>query len=371
MARTSTSQDHHQHRRRHGADTCYGRPDRARQRSPAAAAEPDPSKVPHYFGPWPNWANSPLTTPDIAVAITGGGGTGAQATATVGADGAVTELTLTEPGSGYTSAPSVAFTSAGTGAGAAATATVATSGSVTGVTLDNPGAGYSAPTISFSGGEGLGTPVRVGDPFVDRAYATDFPNTAAPLPALVVMPNSALPAGTLTEFLSWNQATPGLSDSPSAGKTFTAYVLRPTVTNQYSVVYASDLKTVPPLTGTVSEQVAYPVNPGVAVQAGDVLAFYGSGIPTDTGVGTDILSFTAPTAPIQGDTVELGSAGYPVVPQNRTYSFAATVLDPSLPVTPLTPASATVYGGIDAIDLTRPRRRLHVPDRQHRLPGRS
>jgi hypothetical protein len=27
----------------------------------AVAAEPDPAKVPHYFGPWPNWANSPLT----------------------------------------------------------------------------------------------------------------------------------------------------------------------------------------------------------------------------------------------------------------------------------------------------------------------
>ena len=28
---------------------------------PASAT--DSASVPHYFGPWPNWANSPLTTP--------------------------------------------------------------------------------------------------------------------------------------------------------------------------------------------------------------------------------------------------------------------------------------------------------------------
>ena len=30
----------------------------------------DEAKVPHYFGPWPNWANSPLTLPDVQVVIT-------------------------------------------------------------------------------------------------------------------------------------------------------------------------------------------------------------------------------------------------------------------------------------------------------------
>lgn len=48
----------------------------------------DASKVPHYFGPWPNWANSPLTRADATVTITGDG-TGATAEATVGANGAV------------------------------------------------------------------------------------------------------------------------------------------------------------------------------------------------------------------------------------------------------------------------------------------
>ena len=58
------------------------------------------------------------------VAITGGGGTGATATATVSA-GVITGVTITNPGSGYTGTPTVAFTGAGTGG--AATAVVAKS----------------------------------------------------------------------------------------------------------------------------------------------------------------------------------------------------------------------------------------------------
>src|SRR5450759_5215100 len=61
----------------------------------------DQTVVPHYFGPWPNWALSPLTLSDANVTITGDG-TGATATATVGGNGAVTGITVTDPGSGYT-----------------------------------------------------------------------------------------------------------------------------------------------------------------------------------------------------------------------------------------------------------------------------
>jgi|GEM_PF-1638178 len=36
--------------------------------------------VPHYFGPWPNWANSPSALPNAAVDIVGdGSGATAQA----------------------------------------------------------------------------------------------------------------------------------------------------------------------------------------------------------------------------------------------------------------------------------------------------
>ncbi|MCJ7711622.1 MAG: hypothetical protein MUQ32_12415, partial [Chloroflexi bacterium] len=60
-------------------------PDANAAPAPSGPAGPtDESKVPHYFGPYPNWANSPLTLPDARVVITGNG-TGATAEATVGA----------------------------------------------------------------------------------------------------------------------------------------------------------------------------------------------------------------------------------------------------------------------------------------------
>ena len=52
-----------------------------------AASAQDPSRNPHYFGPYPNWANSPLTLPDADSRSSLGNGTGATAEATVGVNG--------------------------------------------------------------------------------------------------------------------------------------------------------------------------------------------------------------------------------------------------------------------------------------------
>jgi FtsP/CotA-like multicopper oxidase with cupredoxin domain/fibronectin type 3 domain-containing protein len=111
----------------------------------------DESKVPHYFGPYPNWANSPLTMPDVQVVITGNG-TGATAEATVGANGAITGVTITDPGSGYSNAK-VDFVSTN-GTGASADVTIVKKGSVVAVTVNSPGTGYTAPVVTFSGNGG-------------------------------------------------------------------------------------------------------------------------------------------------------------------------------------------------------------------------
>ena len=110
----------------------------------------DESKVPHYFGPYPNWANSPLTMPDATVTITGNG-TGATAEATVGANGAITAITVTNPGSGYSSAK---VGISGSGTGALADAVIVKKGSVVAVTVNSPGTGYTAPVVTFSGNGG-------------------------------------------------------------------------------------------------------------------------------------------------------------------------------------------------------------------------
>ena len=95
----------------------------------------DPAVIPHYFGPFPNWANSPFTLPDATVTINANGpGAGATASAIIGKDGAVTGVTITNPGSGYTNAATVLITGAGIGAAADAVVDVS-GGSVTAVNV--------------------------------------------------------------------------------------------------------------------------------------------------------------------------------------------------------------------------------------------
>ena len=137
----------------------------------------------------------------------------------------------------------------------------------------------------------------------------------------MVLKNAKLPKGTLSNFQTWN---PG---GTAAGKTFSAYVLRPTeVTNSYTVIYESGVLTVPTpsvQTGAVS---TFTVSPAVAVAAGDVIGYYGKGVPFDIGTGSDTLCFPVQSAPAKGTSMTLGvSPGYPIYPQIRTYSLAATV----------------------------------------------
>jgi hypothetical protein len=85
------------------------------------------------------------------VQISGGGGTGASATATV-VNGVVTGVTVTSPGSGYSS-PTVSFLE-GTGASATVNALEGTQ-TVVGVAITNTGSGYTtAPTVTFTLGGG-------------------------------------------------------------------------------------------------------------------------------------------------------------------------------------------------------------------------
>ena len=66
--------------------------------------------------------------------------------------GQILDVTVTSPGAGYSSAPTVVFTPTYGGTGAAATATL-TSGAVSAITITNAGTGYkNPPIVSFTGG---------------------------------------------------------------------------------------------------------------------------------------------------------------------------------------------------------------------------
>ena len=93
------------------------------------------------------------------ITVTGGSGSGAMLTATV-SNGAVTEITVNNPGSGYSlnDQPQLSFTGGGSDTSAAATATVTTtSGGVSQVLVTSGGTGYNNSTVvGFSGGGGSG-----------------------------------------------------------------------------------------------------------------------------------------------------------------------------------------------------------------------
>ena len=77
-------------------------------------------------------------------------------TASVGVGTTVTSISITNPGAGYTVAPSLTIASPAAGTTATATAFInASTGIITGVTVTNPGTGYtSAPVITLTGGIG-------------------------------------------------------------------------------------------------------------------------------------------------------------------------------------------------------------------------
>lgn len=84
----------------------------------------------------------------LTVNLTGGGGTGAMATAYTSATGAITSVVIDNPGSGYTSAPVITFSGYATnnttttiGTGATATAVVS-GGKITAINVTAGGSGY-------------------------------------------------------------------------------------------------------------------------------------------------------------------------------------------------------------------------------------
>jgi parallel beta-helix repeat protein len=104
-----------------------------------AAAVMDPGGIPHYFGPYANYANSPVPT------------------------GPVTDIIMIDGGSKYTN-PTVTIADAwGTGAGATAKATVV-GGVITQIVTVNVGAGYSAPVVVIDDitGSGAAAEARIG-----------------------------------------------------------------------------------------------------------------------------------------------------------------------------------------------------------------
>lgn len=201
----------------------------------------------------------------------------------------------------------------------------------------------TSATVTVDAPTGTAPAVTVGNPLTIRQYATDTDPAT-----LVVLQNAKLPAGTLESFLTWNR--PG-----DEGLIFHAYLLRPTgVTNGYTVVYDSGALTVPTPSGPTGAVETFPVSTPVAVQANDVIGFYGQGIPLDVGTVSDTYVYPVPSAPVLASTFTMGvDPGFPIFPQNRQYSFAASVAPGAVNAT----ATATVdpnTGAVTGYTVTEP-----------------
>ncbi len=171
--------------------------------------------------------------------------------------------------------------------------------------------------------------------------------------------------GQVTGISYFNQNTTGGSPNVSAGNLFHAYVLQATGNpNEYNVAWDSGEIAVPTTNDPVGVVETITV-PNIPVTTGDTIAFYGEGIPLDDTGGSDTLSYPANVLPSSPFT--LGGPDFPVFSQNRTYSFQADVLDLSQ-VAPVTDATGTVFGGVDAVSLDNPGTGYHFPTVQFDLP---
>lgn len=85
-----------------------------------------------------------------SVVVVGGSGVGFAATTTIG-NGVIGPVSITSGGGGYSTQPTVTFSSPGTGVTATGRAYVSTSGIVTAIYITNAGLGYtSIPTVTIS-----------------------------------------------------------------------------------------------------------------------------------------------------------------------------------------------------------------------------
>ena len=109
-----------------------------------------------------------------ALATTGGSGSASLVVNITASAGAITNVTINDGGTGYTSKPEITIVGGG-GAGAVAEASVR--GPIKNVNITNAGTDYtSEPTVSLSSG----LPPREGKPRVLHAAHSRFPPTLFP-----------------------------------------------------------------------------------------------------------------------------------------------------------------------------------------------
>ncbi|MBP7687337.1 MAG: multicopper oxidase domain-containing protein [Thermoflexales bacterium] len=294
-----------------------------------ASAPTDPqdqSLIPHYFGPWPNYANSPQVLADALVEIGGGGGSGAAAVATVDPrTGSISDITVTSSGSGYLVTPVVTITTAGVVPTVQATAVAELSlGVLTGVTVDESGFGFIAPEVTFDGG---GTPSMDASAFVS-GYVDNVTIVDAGTDYIHPIVEFDLP-----DLVGGVQAT-GVAVVGASGTPFSGTITSIEITN--------------PGTG-------YSFAPGVTIaDAGGLRPSWASGVRRQTAASAKEPKFSTPAVV----TASIGVGAVVLVSGGQGYSSAPTVTiaDTVAPADKYATATAhvSVLGAVTGISITNP-----------------
>ncbi len=312
------------------------------------AGPTDETKVPHYFGPYPNWANSPFRTPDVLVELSGGGGTGAAAQAAVDPiSGSITGISVTSPGSGYTSAPAVVIT--GLGVDAAATALVDYSGVVTSITVDLAGGGYTAPAVTILGGGATTDAVATAFGGVDAVAVTDgglaytFPTVEFGLP---IDPLGVQATGHAIMDPVTGTITSVVVDSAGSG-----YSAAPSVTIHDGTVETPIAGATPATaTATIAIQNVTLVSFGAGYTSAPAVAFFDAG----SGAGAAATAtITTSGGSVTGIVVDNPGAGY-MTPGIKKFTdqLPGLCAPPACPLSgkyiPLAVAEVKTYNGVEA-----------------------
>ena len=131
------------------------------------------------------------------ITFSGGGGTGAAATCSIGGTQfSVSTINITDTGFGYASAPMITIGGPGTGVTATAIATINANTEIDSIKILNPGIGYTeAPTVSIAGFStiGIGTyiynEIVTGETSGTTARIRDFRTTTSPFPGIPPVTN--------------------------------------------------------------------------------------------------------------------------------------------------------------------------------------
>ncbi len=203
----------------------------------------DPGGIPHYFGPYANYANSPMPK------------------------GSITTISLENGGSGYSVNTTARISDVyGTGTGANASVNV-TAGVVTSITLINAGSGYSAPIVTITDADALGSgavaTASIGGPLTGgiRKFIDNLPGL------------NIQGANNLGNYIP--VAIPDTTTYPPGGKGYTS---APTVII-YDATGSGANATATVAGGTVTGVTV--INPGSGYSANPVVAFSGGGAATN------------------------------------------------------------------------------------------